>query len=90
VPAKNIIAELFGKKTGICRGQGGSMHMFSKEWGLVRPYSSFLLVQLELLEMLLGRKGAVSINCEFCCEARYLTAIPSVCMKEVIQSKCLC
>lgn len=30
------MAELFGKKTGICRGQGGSMHMFSSEWGLVR------------------------------------------------------
>lgn len=35
VPAKNIMAELFGKKTGICRGQGGSMHMFSAEHGLV-------------------------------------------------------
>ena len=35
VPARNIMAELFGKKTGICRGQGGSMHMFSAEWGLV-------------------------------------------------------
>jgi len=36
VPAREIMAELFGKKTGICRGQGGSMHMFSKEFGLVR------------------------------------------------------
>ena len=35
VPAKNIMAELFGKKTGICRGQGGSMHMFSREHNLV-------------------------------------------------------
>jgi hypothetical protein len=35
-PARGIMAELFGKKTGICRGQGGSMHMFSSEWGLVR------------------------------------------------------
>ena len=35
VPPKNIMAELFGKKTGICRGQGGSMHMFSAEHGLV-------------------------------------------------------
>lgn len=35
VPPKNIMAELFGKKTGICRGQGGSMHMFSSEHGLV-------------------------------------------------------
>ncbi|KAK9803135.1 hypothetical protein WJX73_010229 [Symbiochloris irregularis] len=31
VPSRGIMAELFGKKTGICRGQGGSMHMFSKE-----------------------------------------------------------
>ena len=35
VPARNIMAELFGKKTGICRGQGGSMHMFSREHNLV-------------------------------------------------------
>lgn len=25
------MAELFGKSSGLCRGQGGSMHMFSKE-----------------------------------------------------------
>lgn len=31
VPAKEIMAELFGKKTGIVKGKGGSMHMFSKE-----------------------------------------------------------
>jgi pyruvate dehydrogenase E1 component alpha subunit len=30
------MAELFGKKTGICRGQGGSMHMFSAKHNLVR------------------------------------------------------
>lgn len=28
---KYIMAELFGKKTGISRGKGGSMHMFDKE-----------------------------------------------------------
>lgn len=39
VPAKNIMAELFGKKTGICRGQGGSMHMFSAEWGLLGGFA---------------------------------------------------
>ncbi len=45
VPAKNIMAELFGKKTGICRGQGGSMHMFSAEHGLVsEPVSEPLLL----------------------------------------------
>ena len=37
VPAREIMAELFGKKTGICRGQGGSMHMFSSKYNLVRP-----------------------------------------------------
>ncbi|MBI1288292.1 MAG: pyruvate dehydrogenase (acetyl-transferring) E1 component subunit alpha [Flavobacteriales bacterium] len=31
VPAKEVMAELFGKKTGIVKGKGGSMHMFSKE-----------------------------------------------------------
>ena len=35
VPSRAIMAELFGKKTGLCRGQGGSMHMFSREHGLV-------------------------------------------------------
>ena len=37
------MAELFGKKTGICRGQGGSMHMFSKKHGLVRAVRASLL-----------------------------------------------
>lgn len=31
VPMGKVMAELFGKETGICRGQGGSMHMFSAE-----------------------------------------------------------
>jgi len=39
VPAREVMAELFGKKTGICRGQGGSMHMFSKEWGLLGGFA---------------------------------------------------
>jgi pyruvate dehydrogenase E1 component alpha subunit len=30
VPARSVMAELFGKATGCCRGQGGSMHMFSE------------------------------------------------------------
>lgn len=29
VPAKNIMAELFGKETGCSKGRGGSMHIFS-------------------------------------------------------------
>jgi len=31
VDAKVIMAELYGKRTGIVKGKGGSMHMFSKE-----------------------------------------------------------
>lgn len=30
-----VMSELFGKATGLCRGQGGSMHMFSSEHNLV-------------------------------------------------------
>lgn len=40
VPSRAIMSELFGKKTGLCRGQGGSMHMFSSEHGLVRAVPS--------------------------------------------------
>jgi len=31
IPAKEIMAELYGKATGCTKGKGGSMHMFSKE-----------------------------------------------------------
>jgi pyruvate dehydrogenase E1 component alpha subunit len=31
IEPKNVLAELFGKVDGCCRGKGGSMHMFSKE-----------------------------------------------------------
>lgn len=53
VPAREIMAELFGKKTGICRGQGGSMHMFSKKHNLVRSFS-LLTVSLKLTTELYG------------------------------------
>lgn len=39
VPAREVMAELFGKKTGCCRGQGGSMHMFSQKHGLLGGYA---------------------------------------------------
>lgn len=39
VPAREVMAELFGKTTGTCRGQGGSMHMFSREWGVLGGFA---------------------------------------------------
>mmetsp|Transcript_20399 Transcript_20399/g.26454 ORF Transcript_20399/g.26454 Transcript_20399/m.26454 type:complete len:785 (-) Transcript_20399:426-2780(-) len=48
VPAEKIMAELFAKDTGTCRGAGGSMHIFDKQtnfqggWALVAeqlPYA---------------------------------------------------
>lgn len=39
VPPREVMAELFGRTTGVCRGQGGSMHMFSKEWGVLGGYA---------------------------------------------------
>ncbi|XP_024397426.1 pyruvate dehydrogenase E1 component subunit alpha-3, chloroplastic [Physcomitrium patens] len=39
VPARQVMAELFGKTTGCCRGQGGSMHMFSAEHGLLGGFA---------------------------------------------------
>lgn len=33
-PPKYVMAELFGKQTGISKGKGGSMHMFDKEKNL--------------------------------------------------------
>jgi len=39
VPAREVMAELFGKATGCSKGRGGSMHMFSKEHGLLGGYA---------------------------------------------------
>lgn len=36
---KAVMSELFGKQTGLCRGQGGSMHMFDKENGLLGGFA---------------------------------------------------
>ena len=35
VPAREMMAELFGKSTGVSRGRGGSMHLFAPEVGLM-------------------------------------------------------
>ncbi|KAH9606707.1 hypothetical protein KSS87_003772 [Heliosperma pusillum] len=39
VPARQVMSELFGKATGCCRGQGGSMHMFSKEHNVLGGFA---------------------------------------------------
>jgi len=39
VSAREVMAELFGKKTGCCRGQGGSMHMFSSKTNFLGGYA---------------------------------------------------
>jgi pyruvate dehydrogenase E1 component alpha subunit len=39
VPAREVMAELFGKSTGCCRGQGGSMHMFSAAHNLLGGFA---------------------------------------------------
>ncbi|CAL1398679.1 unnamed protein product [Linum trigynum] len=39
VPARAVMSELFGKTTGCCRGQGGSMHMFSKEHNVLGGFA---------------------------------------------------
>lgn len=39
VPAKEVMAELFGKATGCSKGRGGSMHMFSNEHKLLGGYA---------------------------------------------------
>jgi pyruvate dehydrogenase E1 component alpha subunit len=39
VPARQVLAELFGKETGCSRGRGGSMHMFSAEHGVLGGFA---------------------------------------------------
>jgi len=36
---KRVMAELFGKSTGICKGKGGSMHLFDPELGFMGGYA---------------------------------------------------
>jgi pyruvate dehydrogenase E1 component alpha subunit len=39
VPARNVMAELFGKETGCSKGRGGSMHLFSSEHNLLGGFA---------------------------------------------------
>ncbi len=39
VPAREVLAELFGKATGCSKGRGGSMHLFSSEHNLLGGFA---------------------------------------------------
>ncbi|HEY9880204.1 MAG TPA: pyruvate dehydrogenase (acetyl-transferring) E1 component subunit alpha, partial [Leptolyngbyaceae cyanobacterium] len=39
VPARNVMAELFGKETGCSKGRGGSMHLFSSEHNMLGGFA---------------------------------------------------
>jgi pyruvate dehydrogenase E1 component alpha subunit len=39
VPARQVLAELFGKATGCSKGRGGSMHLFSSEHNLLGGFA---------------------------------------------------
>ena len=39
VPAREVMAELFGKETGCSKGRGGSMHLFSSEHNLLGGFA---------------------------------------------------
>ncbi|AJE03894.1 pyruvate dehydrogenase (acetyl-transferring) E1 component subunit alpha [Geobacter pickeringii] len=36
---RRVMAELFGKRTGLCKGKGGSMHLFSPELSFMGGYA---------------------------------------------------
>ncbi|KAK9804916.1 hypothetical protein WJX72_011858 [[Myrmecia] bisecta] len=74
VPAREIMAELFGKKTGICRGQGGSMHMFSAKYNLLGgfafigegiPVGLGAAFQVKYRKEVLGDETADQVCCSF-------------------------
>lgn len=39
VPSRQVMAELFGRRDGICKGMGGSMHLFDRERRFMGGYA---------------------------------------------------
>jgi len=69
-----VMAELFGKATGICRGQGGSMHMFSKEHNFLGgfafigegiPIGLGAAFQSKYQKEVMGSEADMSVTCSF-------------------------
>jgi len=69
-----VMAELFGKATGVCRGQGGSMHMFSKEHGFLGgfafigegiPVGLGAAFQSKYKTEVLGESEDMAVTCSF-------------------------
>jgi pyruvate dehydrogenase E1 component alpha subunit len=74
VPAREIMAELFGKKTGCCRGQGGSMHMFSSKYNFLGGYAFIgegipvglgAAFAAQYKKNVLGNDASDSVTCSF-------------------------
>ncbi|KAF6263110.1 thiamine diphosphate-binding protein [Scenedesmus sp. NREL 46B-D3] len=74
VPAREVMAELFGKKTGCCRGQGGSMHMFSAKHGVLGGYAFIgegipigvgAAFKSAYKRRVLGEESSDSVTCSF-------------------------
>jgi len=74
VHPNSVMAELFGKATGICRGQGGSMHMFSSEHNFLGgfafigegiPIGLGAAFQSRYRKDVLGEEGDMAVTCSF-------------------------
>jgi len=74
VPAREVMAELFGKKTGCCRGQGGSMHIFSAKHNVLGGYAFIgegipiglgAAFQSAYKKNVLGDESSDSVTCSF-------------------------
>jgi pyruvate dehydrogenase E1 component alpha subunit len=74
VPARSVMAELFGKETGCSKGRGGSMHLFSAEHNLLGgfafigegiPIATGAAFQSKYRKEVLGDSGADQVTACF-------------------------